>query len=251
MNMILYRPGELGRDRLSPREKLTIDGDRARHLLKARHLGVGARLRVGMLGASIFFANVCEVRKNELVVEIEDEQCAVPAVPPVELIVALPRPQILKRVLETVAAMGASRLMLIRSKRVEKSYFNSKLLAEEGIRRHLALGLEQAVCTKQPAVEIYKSFKAFTEEVLPAVDRTARLRLIADPLAPQGLEQLAAAGDGRVVCAIGPEGGWEDFELEAFARRGYLPFRLGERILRVDTAVCAVLAQIDLWRKLE
>ena len=42
---------------------------------------------------------------------------------------------------------------------------------------------------------------------------------------------------GRVVVAIGPEGGWEDSEIELFLHKGFEGMHIGSRILRTDTAV--------------
>jgi hypothetical protein len=52
-----------------------------------------------------------------------------------------------------------------------------------------------------------------------------------------------------VEIAIGPEGGWIDRELETFQEAGFQPVRLGPWILRVETAVTAALAQIELLRR--
>jgi RsmE family RNA methyltransferase len=51
----------------------------------------------------------------------------------------------------------------------------------------------------------------------------------------------------RPIClAIGPEGGWNDYEVDRFIQAGFRAFSMGERILQVDTAVVALLAQIQL-----
>jgi RsmE family RNA methyltransferase len=55
---------------------------------------------------------------------------------------------------------------------------------------------------------------------------------------------MPGARPGRVALAIGPEGGWVDFELTLLAARGFVPFSLGERILRVEVAVPYALGQL-------
>ena len=55
---------------------------------------------------------------------------------------------------------------------------------------------------------------------------------------------------GPVTLAIGPEGGWIDRELASLAGLGFRAVRLGAAVLRADTAVAALLAQIDLLRRL-
>ncbi|NNK13102.1 MAG: RNA methyltransferase, partial [Desulfofustis sp.] len=58
------------------------------------------------------------------------------------------------------------------------------------------------------------------------------------------------AGKNPVLMAIGPEGGWNEYELEQMRTRGFDQFSLGHRILRVETAVTAVHASITLLRTL-
>jgi RsmE family RNA methyltransferase len=57
----------------------------------------------------------------------------------------------------------------------------------------------------------------------------------------------AAAGDHRgqrVLLAVGPERGWNDFELSLLEAHGFLRVGMGARTLRVDTACIALLAVV-------
>jgi 16S rRNA (uracil1498-N3)-methyltransferase len=47
-----------------------------------------------------------------------------------------------------------------------------------------------------------------------------------------------------VVLAIGPEGGWNDFELGLLEARGFQRISLGPRSLRTDTACIAMLSLV-------
>jgi RsmE family RNA methyltransferase len=47
--------------------------------------------------------------------------------------------------------------------------------------------------------------------------------------------------------AVGPEGGWVDFEIDKFIEQSFVPISMGgERVLRTDTAVVALLSQLML-----
>ena len=47
-----------------------------------------------------------------------------------------------------------------------------------------------------------------------------------------------------IILAIGPEGGFIAEEISSFERIGFQPVTMGERILRVETAVAALIARL-------
>ena len=136
--------------------------------------------------------------------------------------------------------MGVKRLDLFHTRRVEKSYWDASAMKQDVIRRHLMLGLEQARDTVVPQVHLHRRFRPFVEEVLmPRLD--VRRGLIAHPGSGQPCPR--AIGDPATV-VIGPEGGFVAFEVERLLDSGLLPVDLGPRILRVETAVVALLARL-------
>ncbi len=86
----------------------------------------------------------------------------------------------LRRVLQTVAAMGVPKVVLVNSYRVEKSFWQTPFLEPEAIREQLILGLEQARDTVLPEIVIEKRFKPFVEDRLPAMT-AGTLGLIGHP----------------------------------------------------------------------
>jgi RsmE family RNA methyltransferase len=163
-----------------------------------------------------------------------------PAKLPLTLVLALPRPKMLRRVFQTVAAMGVPRIVLVNSYRVEKSFWQTPFLEPEAIREQLILGLEQARDSVLPEVVIEKRFKPFVEDRLPAITE-GTLGLVGHPghypPCPRALSE-------PVTLAIGPEGGWIPYEIDLLGKSGLQPVQLGERILRVETAVTALLARL-------
>jgi 16S rRNA (uracil1498-N3)-methyltransferase len=69
--------------------------------------------------------------------------------------------------------------------------------------------------------------------------------LVLDPAADRGIAELPAPR-GRVVLAIGPEGGLSTAEIGQFDRAGFTGMRLGPRILRTETAAVAALSAVQL-----
>jgi len=244
VNLILLEAGDLTSDGLA-----RLTGRRARHVREVHRAAVGDELVVGQLGGRVGKGRVLSSSEGEVVLQVGLDSEPPPA-PLVDLLLAMPRPKILRRVLQAVSSLGVKRLVLVNSFRVEKSYFDSPLLATEELREHLLLGLEQARDTVLPEVQVEKRFKPFVEDSLDSLWPATR-RLVAHPTAARALEGGAAGKpDERVVVAIGPEGGWIDYEVGMLAAKGFVPFSLGARILRVDVAVPFAVAQVLLARQM-
>ena len=239
MNLVLLEPGELGADGTA-----RIAGRRAAHVAGVLRAAPGERIRVGVVGGPMGDAEVLALSPTE--VTLRPALAAAPPPPsPVSLLVALPRPKILRKVLQAAASMGVKRLVLLGSWRVEKSYWASPHLAPEAIREELLLGLEQGRDTVVPEVLLRRLFKPFVEDELDLAFPEP-VRLLAHPGGAPSLGQLAPAGP-RAALAIGPEGGWTPYEAEQLRRRGFVPFSLGPRVLRVDAAVPYAVGQAALW----
>jgi RsmE family RNA methyltransferase len=239
VNLVLLDPGEILADGTA-----RLGGRRAAHALDVLRAVPGARVRAGVVGGRMGEAEVLSASGGELVLRpVLDRDPPPPS--PVALLLALPRPKVLRRVLQSAAAMGVKSIALVGSWRVEKSYFASPVLAPEAIRAELLLGLEQGRDTTLPAVAVHRFFKPFVEDEL---DRAfpATTRLLAHPGGAAPLEALAPAGD-RAALAVGPEGGWTAYEAGELRRRGFAPFSLGPRALRVDAAVPFAIGQAELW----
>lgn len=243
MNLILIDPQEMhaGQVRLA--------GRRAEHLRKILKVQAGDSVRVGVIGGAMGEGIVCSLARHEVVLQVV-VNTSPPAKLGLHLILALPRPIMLKRVLAQAAALGVDHLFLVNASRVEKSFFEASPVKDGDFSSYLHNGLEQAMDTVAPTVSVHPRFKPFVEDVVPTLK--ASCQLIAHPGGSAGLPDLAASlrGPGAILLAIGPEGGWIDYEVARFQEAGFQPFCLGPRILRVDTAVPAIIAQVGLLRQL-
>lgn len=242
MNLLLLEAGEL-----SAEGTARLTGRRARHVAEVLRASAGDRLQAGVIGGRMGEAEVRSATADELVLATRLDRDPPPP-SPVALLLALPRPKILRKVLQAIAAMGVKRLVLLGSYRVEKSYFGSPLLEPGALRAELLLGLEQGRDTALPEVTIRRFFKPFVEDELEALF-PERTRLLAHPVEAAPLATLTPAGTGAAL-AIGPEGGWTPYEAEALRARGFAPFSLGPRVLRVDAAVPFAIGQAELWLRL-
>ncbi|MFS2157797.1 16S rRNA (uracil(1498)-N(3))-methyltransferase [Pseudomonas sp. Pseusp122] len=234
MNLLLLEDADfIAADRVVLRDR------RLKHMQEVHRVEVGDSLRVGQIGGLLGSAELLrlEPREAELRISLDSPP---PAKLPLTLVLALPRPKMLRRVFQTVATMGVPRVILVNSYRVEKSFWQTPFLQPEAIREQLILGLEQARDSVLPEIIIEKRFKPFVEDRLPQrVEGT--LGLVGHPgdfpACPRAVEQ-------PVTLAIGPEGGWIPYEIDLLRLSGLQPVQLGERILRVETAVTALLARL-------
>jgi len=238
VNLLLLEPSEFNGG------EAILNGRRAEHLLRVLKVAPGDVIRVGVINGKLGSGRVLAIEGAavRLAVELEREPaCDLQ----VELILALPRPIMLQRILKQATVLGVRRFHLIRSRRVEKSFFHSPVLESEKIRSLLLEGMEQAMDTWLPEVTIHHQFKPFIEDVLPTL---AGQGVIAHPDASGTLAGLPVSGEQgqRLLLAVGPEGGWSDYELQCFMDQGFYGFTMGNRILHVDTAVVSLLAQLQL-----
>jgi 16S rRNA (uracil1498-N3)-methyltransferase len=231
MNLLLLRDEDLlpdGTARLTGRRLL-----HAREVLRAK---AGDALRIGKLGGLLGTGVALRVSEEELVLRVELSEPP-PARPGLDLLLAMPRPKALRKVLPAVASLGVDRVVLVNAARVEKSYFSSKVIDEAF--ELFCEGLEQARDTRPPGFFVRERFRPFVEDELSGVFPEGA-RLLAHPSAPPG----APARSGRAVVAIGPEGGWVPFEVELLCAHGFVPFSLGPRPLRVEVAVSYALGAL-------
>lgn len=235
MNLILLDPEDFSQ---GTSNLVRIRGRRLEHAKKVFKATAGDELTVGQLNGNMGSGIVTAINKEALEMTVSLKSPPPPPLP-VTLILALPRPKMLSRIIQAVSSMGVKQLYIINSWRVEKSFWDSPKLDDEAIREQLILGLEQGKDTMLPEVHMRRLFKPFVREELPEIIKDS-LALVAHPLADETLPQQTK---GPVTLAVGPEGGFISREIETFEEIGFKRVTLGERILRVETAVPALLSR--------
>jgi RsmE family RNA methyltransferase len=219
---------------------VTLRGDQARHAREVLHARPGSTLRVAVINGAVGTGTVTRVDAGGIVLTCEFD--TVPSRPRVDLLLALPRPKVLRRLWPQLAALGVGRVILTNAERVERNYFDTHLLTPEVYRPLLIEGLQQARDTHLPQVTVHRRFRVLVEDELDALAGTA-FRVVADPRATTSLgSQVEAAAGGRVLLAVGPEGGWNEFELALLDAHRFRRVSMGPRTLRTDTACVALLA---------
>lgn len=235
MNLVLIDPSELDTNNIA-----SFGGVRARHVHQVLGAEPGRAVRIGVIDGAQGVGTVLaiEPERVRLACVFDD----VPPVPRVDLLLALPRPKVLQRMWAQLAALGVGRIVLTNAARVERNYFDTHVLDEGTYRPLLIEGLQQARDTRVPLVSVHRQFRILIEDELDSLCPQAT-RLLADPGPPTPPPAVSEPG-GRILLAVGPEGGWNDFERRLLASRGFTSFSLGSRTLRTDTACVALLAVV-------
>jgi RsmE family RNA methyltransferase len=216
-----------------------IHGQRFVHIRDVLKLSLGDALRAGELNGQVGLATIVALATDHAVVTFRAEQPPIPALP-LQLILALPRPKMLKRTLLDASSLGVKKIVLINSWKVDKSYWQTPNLKSDLLHEKLLLGLEQAQDTRLPEIILAPRFKPFMEDQLDLFAGKFQ-RIIAHPgtssAMPSGLTE-------PVTLAIGPEGGWTEYELSLFLEHRFATHHFGQRILRVETALPALIGRL-------
>ena len=233
MNLLL-----INQDHLTDDTATLTDLRQLKHVQQHLKLNVGDSIKIGVrdgLKGTATVASLCDtalILGNILLTELPPPKL------PLTLIIALPRPKVLRRLIMDAVTLGAERIILLHSYRVEKSYWQSPFLQQ--IDDYIQLGLEQAGDTVWPQVVLKQRFKPFVEDELPALCQD-KIALVAHPYAQQ---VCPAQIEQPCVLVIGCEGGFIPYEIDLLQKNGCQPVSLGARILRTETAVAHLIGRL-------
>ena len=234
MNLILFTDG----DRVES-NKIALRGRRLQHLRQIHRANSGDILRVGEINGLMGKGEILEINDAFATLSISLDQLP-PKKLPLRLVLALPRPKMLRRILRTIAELGVPELHLINSYRVEKSYWQSPVLKQGTLREYLLQGLEQSRDTQVPRVHHHHAFKPFVEDSLPSMIK-GRDALLAHPGEHPPCPRHIS---GETLLVIGPEGGFIPYEVDKLQSAECKVVSLGPRILRVENAVTSLLGRL-------
>lgn len=234
MNLVILTPQDFIDARTAQ-----LRGPRFAHITGVHRASVGDTLRVGMLDGLMGEARIAAIDTAHLTIDIPILDIPPPAKLPLTLILALPRPKMLRRILRSVTELGVERLVIINSYRVEKSFWHSPALQADAMRAGLIDGLQQARDTHLPEVQCRRLFKPFVEDELPAI-ALGKQGLVAHPQDGAGSARLHTP----TVLAIGPEGGFIAYEVDRLIAAGLQTMSFGPRILRVENAIAYAVGHL-------
>jgi 16S rRNA (uracil1498-N3)-methyltransferase len=238
MNRILIDPAELGED-----GTVLLKDRRALHIRTVLKAAPGDALRAGLIEGPWGVGVVRSISDAGVELACVFEAALPPQPPPLDLLLALPRPKVMKRLWPALASFAVRRVGLVNAEKVERPYFDSHVLEPAFIRERLLEGCEQAGGTRLPHVTIHRRFRPFVEDELDDWS-PGSLRLAAHPGTPARVRDVVGGRKGAVLIAVGPEGGWNEYERGWLAQKGFQEAGLVGGALRSDVACIALMALV-------
>jgi RsmE family RNA methyltransferase len=233
MNLLLLQPSQINGS------EATVTGRQLEHLRTVHQLNEGSSVRAGEVNGSMGTGIVKSINNQRAVLDICLDTPAPPELP-LTLIMAMPRPKMLRRCLQSISSLGVKNIYLINSKRVEKSFWQTPFLSQQAIENELILGLEQARDTVLPKVHVRKLFKPFVEDELGSIIANTKA-LVAHP---SGTANCPIDIQQPTTLVVGPEGGFISYEIKKLTEAGVALVTIGSRILRVETAIPVLISRL-------
>ena len=116
MNLLLLTDRDFVREGVA-----RIEDERVRHVAKLLGKQVGDELEVGVLGGGVGRGQILLTTNDRLEIEVHIEADPPPRLE-VDMVLALPRPKFLGRILQAAASFGVESITLLQTARVQKSY---------------------------------------------------------------------------------------------------------------------------------
>jgi RsmE family RNA methyltransferase len=245
----------MSKDEVSSSGRILLTDRRLVHLRQVLKVEVGQRLRAGVERTSIGFAEVREIAPAGI--ELTYEACAAVDAPQIDLVLALPRPKALSRMVQAAASFGVRRIDVINAWRVDAAYFQSHKASGEALRVDAVLGCEQGMQAYVPTIAVHRYFAGFVEDLERAghAPGGGRALVVGHPDEPgwpsRGIEEVFDAdATERLTLVIGPDGGFIDRELQSLQNLGGQLVHFGDAVMRSEVALLSGMSQIALLRRL-
>ena len=228
--------------------ELTLPEAAAYHVARVLRLRAGAPLVLFDGSGADFRGEIVAVEGDRVRVRIGERAAGLRESPlAITLVQAVSRGERMDWTLQKATELGVRRIQPVLSARsvvrLDEQQAGRKLRHWQAI---VAGACEQSGRSVLPEVREPLDLSRFLAEA-----PRGGQRLVLSPNGPASLAGLATTAT-RVELLIGPEGGLDDAELDAAARAGFAPVRLGPRVLRTETAGIVALAVLQaLWGDLQ
>lgn len=242
MNIVLLEPGEIG-------APLPRADQRAQHILGVLRRSIGESFVAGLVNGPVGTATLAAATATSITLSFVATH-EPPPPPSIVLLAGLPRPQTARDLLRDATTLGVSRIHFVATERADPNYAASVLWTTGEWRRRVLAGAAQACDTRLPEVTWTHTLasalarEASAKQTRLALDNYEATIPLADALAVrfENRESESVNSAAPLVLALGPERGWGPTDRDQLRAAGFTLCSLGQRVLRLETAVIAALA---------
>ena len=150
MNLLLLAPSDLQSD-----GSYRVDDSRHLHVRDLLKLRSGDQLSVGVLNGPRGIGRILSTDDLATIIELGPMTLSPAPSVAIDLVCAVPRPKIIRKVLYVAAMFGVRSIHFMRANRTEKSYLDSPLFRDGRFEPYLVAGLSQGEWTRLPEVTVH------------------------------------------------------------------------------------------------
>ena len=214
--------------------RAALTGAHARHLSQVLRAQVGQEFELSING-EVRLARVFRALPDRVEFEL-GAPVPSPAPPPLTVLISVFKFDRMEWAIEKCTELGVAQIIPVLAARTDNHLASAAAKRTERWRRIAQQASEQSRRTAPPEV----AAPAKLNDVLSIV---AEKRVVLSEVEQAStLSDILATHPATLALAFGPEGGWKEQELAAFAEAGWISASLGPTILRAETAVIAAVA---------
>jgi 16S rRNA (uracil1498-N3)-methyltransferase len=217
-----------------------LSTEETRHLRDVLRLSTGDRVQIFNGEGREFVAEITSVGKRETLLRIVDEISAPAPESNLDLTIAASvyKNDKFDLVIQKAVELGVARISPIVTFRSE-----SKIdAALNRIDRWRKIALEATKQCERARIMTIDEPMPF-EDFLSSLENESGDLLIFSEKDGRAIPDLSHPK--KITALVGPKGGWEDSEIELAEARGFVPVKLGKRIMKAETAVITFAALLQ------
>lgn len=223
---------------------IRIEGGDAQHIGKVLRLNVGDNITICDGAGNDYQAEICRIEKNEVLSQIIS-QAKADTEPQLRVVLyqGIPKASKMDFVIQKAVELGAMEIVPVITKRsvvkLDAKSAKGKVERWNKIAAEASKQCNRAVIPSvAPVAKLDEALSHMQQQELKLVPYEAEEKT--------GLRDVLEQNPhvSSVGILIGPEGGFDQAEIEKAREAGLLPVRLGRRILRTETAPLAVISAL-------
>jgi 16S rRNA (uracil1498-N3)-methyltransferase len=214
------------------KDKITLSLEETRHLRDVLRLCEGAKINIFDGEGKEFLCEIETIAKKETILKIVGE--VAPSSPESDLdltlAVALLKGEKFDLVIQKAVELGVTKFIPMNTKRADVKLKDS----EKKLERWQKIALEAAKqCGRAKLMQI-----ELPQDFTKLIKSSEGAKILFSERNGAGFAKIKA--DKKITAFVGPEGGWDDSEIESASANGCQIITLGGRILRAETAVITI-----------